>query len=55
MTTPHTTLYEQDYHAWLEQTAAALKTQATTELDWAHVLAEIVDLGKRERPLLNVC
>ena len=46
-------LYEDDFPAWARQQARALRqlaeTRPNTELDFAHLIEEVRDLGKSER------
>ncbi|WP_242057983.1 MULTISPECIES: DUF29 family protein [Nostoc] len=49
------TLYEQDFYAWVEQTAALLQSHQWDTLDLKHLIEEVVDLGKsQQRPLQDV-
>jgi hypothetical protein len=41
--------YDQDFHAWLQQQAALLKTGRLHELDVAHLVEEIESMGASER------
>ncbi|BFM38160.1 DUF29 domain-containing protein [Synechocystis sp. LKSZ1] len=43
------TLYEQDFVAWLDQTAEQIRQGSITELDWEHLLEEIEALGSEQR------
>lgn len=38
-------LHDQDYNLWLEQTAIALRNQDIESMDWENLLAEIEDMG----------
>jgi Domain of unknown function DUF29 len=49
----HTTLYEQDYYLWLEQTAKLLDRGQWDELDIANLVEEIKDMGRSERRSLE--
>ena len=42
-------LYEQDYPAWLEETAKQLRQRQTNVLDWEHLEEEIEALGNQQR------
>jgi hypothetical protein len=42
-------LYEQDYLAWLEETAKQLRQRQTDVLDWEHLREEIEALGNEQR------
>ncbi|BAG01880.1 conserved hypothetical protein [Microcystis aeruginosa PCC 9809] len=42
-------LYEQDYPAWLEETAKQLRQRQTDVLDWEHLGEEIEALGNEQR------
>jgi hypothetical protein len=42
-------LYEQDYLAWLEETAKQLRQKETDLLDWEHLREEIEALGNEQR------
>ena len=42
-------LYEQDYLAWLEETAKQLRQRQTDVLDWEHLEEEIEALGNQQR------
>ncbi len=42
-------LYEQDYPAWLEETAKQLRQRQTDVLDWEHLVEEIEALGNEQR------
>jgi hypothetical protein len=42
-------LYEQDYPAWLEETAKQLRQRQTDVLDWEHLREEIEALGNEQR------
>ena len=45
-------LYEQDYPAWLEETAKQLRQRQTDVLDWEHLEEEIEALGNQQRQKL---
>ena len=42
-------LYEQDYYAWTEQQAALLQAGQFTEIDLAHLIEEVEDMGRSQR------
>ena len=42
-------LYEQDYYAWTEQQAALLQARRFTEIDLAHLIEEVEDMGRSQR------
>ncbi len=42
-------LYETDYWQWLNQTAVDLQNRDFAAVDWENLIAEIQDMGKRER------
>lgn len=44
-----TSLYEQDFYAWLQQQAALLQAGRLTELDINHLIEEIDSMGISER------
>ena len=46
-------LYEQDYLAWLEETAKQLRQRQTDVLDWEHLGEEIEALGNEQRHKLD--
>ena len=47
-----TTLYEQDYHAWAQETAQLIRQGRFLEVDVEHLAEEIEDMGaSREREL----
>lgn len=43
------TLYEADYMQWILTTAEKLRHQEYAHVDWANLIEEIEDMGKRER------
>lgn len=53
--TPHSlpSLYDQDYYGWLQTTADLLRQQRFAEIDIAHIIEELEDMGKRERRALE--
>lgn len=48
-----TSLYERDYHAWLEQQARLLRSGLTGQLDVANLIEEIEDMGRSEEAKLQ--
>lgn len=46
-------LYEQDYYHWLTQTALLLQRRDFDQLDLAHLIDEIEDMGRSERRSLE--
>jgi hypothetical protein len=46
-------LYEKDFHAWTQHTAALLRSGRFDEVDIAHAADEIDDMGKRDLKELN--
>lgn len=47
------TLYEQDFYAWVEQTAELLRLHHWDTLDLEHLIEEVVDLGKSQQRALQ--
>jgi hypothetical protein len=47
------TLYDTDYLQWIITTVAQLQHQAYDTVDWAHLIEELEDMGKRERRSLE--
>ena len=45
--------YDDDYYGWLQTTAALLRQQRFAEIDIAHIVEELEDMGKRERRALE--
>ena len=46
--------YEQDYHAWTQQTAELLRQGCFADIDIAHLVEELEDMGaSKERELEN--
>ncbi|MBE9077446.1 DUF29 domain-containing protein [Romeria aff. gracilis LEGE 07310] len=43
------TAYLTDFNAWIDQTSQLLRERRWDEVDLAHLIEEIEDLGKRER------
>ncbi|MBE9103151.1 DUF29 domain-containing protein [Vacuolonema iberomarrocanum] len=48
-----TSLYEQDYHRWLETTVAQLKFRNVENLDYDNLIEELESLGKSEKRALS--
>jgi len=46
------TSYETDYLQWLETTLQQLRSRDDEKVDWQNLIAEIEDLGKRDRGVL---
>jgi hypothetical protein len=46
-------LYDQDYHRWAMETAAALREGRTDEVDFEAVAEELEDLGRSEKRSLR--
>lgn len=44
-----TKLYEQDYFAWTQDQADALRRRSINELDWENLLEEVEGLGNQQR------
>lgn len=42
-------LYERDFHRWIEQQAALLRSGRSDQLDVANLLEEIEDMGRSEK------
>ncbi|MFN6462593.1 MAG: DUF29 domain-containing protein [Nostoc sp. DedVER02] len=47
------TLYEQDFYAWVEQTAELLRSHQWDTLDLENLIEEVVDLGKSQQRALQ--
>ena len=47
------TLYETDYMQWIAATVGQLRCQDYAHVDWANLIEEIEDMGKRERRSLK--
>ncbi|MGK7876128.1 MAG: DUF29 domain-containing protein [Xenococcaceae cyanobacterium] len=50
--TNNSTLYEQDYHLWLEETISAIRERRFNDVDWENLLEELVDMGKADKNAL---
>jgi len=48
-----TSLYESDFHAWLQHQANALRTQNVSKLDFANLIEEIETMGRSEKRSLK--
>lgn len=48
-----TTLYDQDYNQWLEQTGQQLREGHFDYVDWDHLIEEIEDMGKSQKRALE--
>lgn len=46
-------LYDQDYHAWTQETAKALREKDLKRLDIEHLIEEVESLGASERRALE--
>ncbi len=46
-------LYDEDFFAWTQQTAALLRSRRFAEVDLEHTAEEIEDMGKRDLKELN--
>ncbi len=46
---PDPSLYDKDFYAWLFETTALLRQGRFAEVDVAHIVEELEDMGKRER------
>ena len=46
-------LYDEDYYAWLQTTTGLLQQRRFAEIDIAHIIEELEDMGKRERRALE--
>ena len=42
-------LYDQDFHAWIEENVALLRGGRLSEIDVPHLADELEDMGKREQ------
>lgn len=42
-------LYEEDFVAWVDETIRSMKTGATDDLDWEHIIEELEGLGSEQR------
>jgi len=46
---PDPSLYDKDFYAWLFETTALLRQGRYAEVDVAHIVEELEDMGQRER------
>lgn len=46
-------LYEQDFHAWANEQADAVRRRSWNELDWENVAEELESLGRQQRAELR--
>jgi hypothetical protein len=42
-------LYEEDFVAWVDETARLMKEGITADLDWEHIIEEMEGLGSEQR------
>ena len=47
-------LYEQDFYAWTQATAKALKAKNFDAVDWDNLIEEVEGLGRQERQALSM-
>jgi hypothetical protein len=47
------TLYDQDFHQWLEKTINQLEQKDFNDLDIDHLIEELKDLGKSDKNALE--
>jgi DNA repair ATPase RecN len=47
------TLYEQDYHQWVEATVKHLQAKNYEAVDWGNLIEEVADLSRRQRDKLR--
>ena len=45
--------YDEDYYSWLQTTIDLLRQRRLAEVDLAHIIEELEDMGKRERRALE--
>lgn len=48
------TLYDQDFHQWIEKTINQLEQRDFNNLDINHLIEELKDLGKSDKNALEV-
>jgi hypothetical protein len=48
-----TTLYQQDYHLWLERTAHLLRERKLDQIDYENLIEEIETMGRRDKKALR--
>jgi hypothetical protein len=44
-----TSLYNQDFYLWIEQTVQALKNRDLNRLDWENLIEEVESMGRSEK------
>jgi hypothetical protein len=44
-----TSLYDQDFYLWIEQTVQALKNRDLNRLDWDNLIEEVESMGRSEK------
>ena len=44
-----TSLYNQDFYLWIEQTVQALKNRDLNSLDWENLIEEVEGMGRSEK------
>ncbi|MEQ8997755.1 MAG: DUF29 domain-containing protein [Coleofasciculus sp. B1-GNL1-01] len=47
------TLYNKDYHLWLETTIQQLRSREFTHVDWENLLDELESIGKNNRRVVK--
>lgn len=46
---PTVTLYERDFHAWLNDQASKLRARSHNDIDWDNLAEEVESVGRSER------
>lgn len=46
------TLYERDYHQWLNETISAIQQRRFSDVDWDNLVEELDDMGKADKNAL---
>lgn len=46
---PIDTLYERDFHAWLNDQAAKLRARSHNDIDWDNLAEEVEDVGRNQK------
>lgn len=46
---PQDTLYQRDFHAWLENQAAKLRARSHNDIDWENLAEEIESVGRSQK------
>ncbi len=46
-------LYETDYHLWVLETVKQLENQQFNQVDWEHLIDEVLDLSRRQKRKLE--